>query len=81
MEAYSYLIIIPLIVSITQVIKTAGVPKKFAPLISLVIGMVLCIFYESNVDIKQRVLDGIIAGLIASGSFSAFKSVAKSNKK
>ncbi|MEJ8554297.1 holin [Tepidibacter sp. Z1-5] len=77
MEGYSSPIIISLIVGITQVIKTAGVPKKFAPLVSLVVGIVLCIFYESNTDIKKSILDGIIAGLTASGLFSGYKSVSK----
>ncbi len=80
MEGYLNPIIISLIVGITQVIKTAGVPKKFSPLVSLVTGIVLCIFYESDVGIKKSILNGIIAGLTASGLFSGCKSVAKSDK-
>ncbi|WP_099187372.1 holin [Tepidibacter mesophilus] len=81
MDGYLNPIIISLIVGITQVIKTAGLPKKFAPLVSLGIGIVLCIVYETNVDIKKSILDGIIAGLTASGLFSGYKSVSKCNKK
>lgn len=81
MEGYLNPIIISMIVGITQVIKTAGVPKRFAPLVSLVVGIVLCIVYESNVDIKKSIVDGIIAGLTASGLFSGYKRVTKCDKK
>ncbi|WFD11563.1 hypothetical protein [Tepidibacter hydrothermalis] len=81
MDGYSNPIILSLIVGITQVIKTAGVPKRFAPLVSLVTGIVLCVFYESSVGMKKSILDGIIAGLTASGLFSGYKSVSKCDKK
>lgn len=81
MDGYSNPIIISLIVGITQVIKTAGVPKKFAPIVSLIIGIVLCVLYESNVDMKKSIVDGIIAGLTASGLVSGYKSVTECDKK
>jgi hypothetical protein len=80
-EGYLNPIIISMIVGITQVIKTAGVPKRFAPLVSLVVGIVLCVLYESNVDTKQSIVDGVIAGLTASGLFSGYKGVTKCDKK
>ncbi|SHG89095.1 holin [Tepidibacter thalassicus] len=73
-------IMISLIIGITQAIKIAGLPKKFAPIVSLVLGIIMCVFFESKGDIKQSVLDGIILGLTASGLFSGYKSMTKNSK-
>ncbi len=77
MEMYSSSLIISIIIGVTQVAKTAGLPKKFAPLFSLLIGIILCLFLEPNKDIKQGILNGVISGLTASGLFSGYKSMTK----
>ncbi|SHJ76066.1 hypothetical protein [Tepidibacter formicigenes] len=81
MEIYSNPIIISLIIGIIQAIKIAGMPKKFAPLVSLALGISMCVFFEPKGDIKQSILNGIISGLTASGLFSGYHSMTKNSKK
>ncbi len=59
-------------IGITQVLKVAGLPGKFAPLTSLFIGVIAsCVFSGSFTWIA--VGTGIVGGLTASGLWSGTK--------
>lgn len=73
----------PLIMAIIQVVKSAGFPKRYAPLlalaIDLVLGLVACLAStHPALDplIKTATL-GIMAGLAASGAYDAIHETTK----
>ncbi|OPJ55590.1 hypothetical protein [Alkalithermobacter paradoxus] len=77
MEYYANPIIISIIIGLTQAAKTAGFPSRYAPLLALFLGIGISIFYDTSIDVKERVLKGVIAGLTSSGLFSGCKSIVK----
>jgi hypothetical protein len=73
--------ILPIIVAIVAAIVKAGLPKKWAPAVSVVIGIAAGIFYIAPHDPKQGVMIGIALGLAAVGLHSGTKNVVESTKK
>ncbi|TXG77201.1 hypothetical protein E6Q11_03210 [Candidatus Dojkabacteria bacterium] len=63
----TFTLIVALVIGITEVIKRLGTPKKFLPVIALVIGVVIS--YLTGFDW----VSGIVAGLSASGIWSGLK--------
>lgn len=72
MEVYD-VILIPLIVGITELCKRAGLPSKFAALLSLILGVVVGVIYIAPGDILKGILLGASIGLGASGLYSGTK--------
>ncbi|NLM43046.1 MAG: hypothetical protein GX201_03360 [Clostridiales bacterium] len=70
---FSEAIIIPVIIAIIEILKGLGLPKKFAPLVSLVLGMLSGIFYLDHPELKVRIFQGLIYGLSAAGLYSGAK--------
>jgi L-cystine uptake protein TcyP (sodium:dicarboxylate symporter family) len=66
-------IVVPIIISIVELAKGLGVPKKFSALIAVVTGVIIGIFYLHPLDIKLGILEGTILGLSASGLYSGTK--------
>ena len=64
--------IVPVILGLVQVVKSVGLPSKFAPLASLVIGVGLVAL--TGASWQADIVQGIIAGLAASGLWSGSKS-------
>lgn len=80
------MIFIPIITAIVNIFKSLGLKPKFAPVLSLVIGVIVAIFFSNEVEIKLRVLKGIFLGLSSSGVYTHGKGVievldSKSSKK
>jgi mannose/fructose/N-acetylgalactosamine-specific phosphotransferase system component IIC len=67
------LALIPLLVAVIAMLTTLGLPKRFAPVISVVLGVVVGIIYLAPGDIKQGVLIGIALGLSSVGLYSGTK--------
>lgn len=67
-------IYIPLIVAVIEALKQAGAPKRYLPLISLVIGIAV-VTVSDGLLTTNSVLQGAILGLSASGLYSGAKSV------
>ena len=64
--------IIPVILGIVEVVKQVGLPSKFAPLVSVMVGVGLVALTG---EIWQSIVaQGLIAGLAASGLWSGAKS-------
>ena len=74
---YEGIALIPVVTILVNIIKRIGVPSKFHPLISLVIGIAFGIIFIGNGDIKKGILSGIIIGISASGLYSNGHEVAK----
>lgn len=72
-------VILPLIVGIVEIFKIAGVSKKYLPLISLVLGIVIGVVYVTDFDWKQGILIGAMLGLSASGLYSSSKNTFENN--
>ena len=72
MEVYD-VVLIPLIVGITELCKRAGLPSKFAALLSLILGVVVGVIYVAPGDILKGILLGASIGLGASGLYSGTK--------
>ena len=67
-----FLILVPVVLGITQVVKVAGMKSRFAPLVSLVLGVAGAMLLVGGID-KASALQGIIAGLSACGLWSGVK--------
>lgn len=69
-------ILIPVTIGLVQVFKTIGIPSRFAPLVSIILGIALyCI---DGFNVKTDLLAGIIVGLSASGLYSGVKTTVQS---
>ena len=69
----SYMVLIPLVIGVVQVIKIAGLSKRYVPLASVILGAVGAIFL-GGFD-STSLVQGVIAGLSASGLWSGGKAV------
>lgn len=72
MEAYD-VALIPLITALVTVFTRLGFPKKLAPIVSLVFGVLVGMLYVYPDDIKGGILVGIMLGLSAVGLYSGTK--------
>lgn len=59
--------LVPLIVGIALVINKLGLPKRWVPLLDLILGLLLGVAYLSDGDIKKGILIGLWLGLAATG--------------
>ena len=66
-------LVVPIIVSLTQLAKELGLPKKFCALADVVIGVIIGVFFIEPQCIKTGVFKGIVYGLSASGLYSGTK--------
>ncbi len=75
-----FIVLVPIVVGVVQVLKVSGFPSRWAPLASLglgVVGATLLIGGAFRADILQ----GLAVGLSASGLFSGVKALATSPEK
>lgn len=72
-DMFSEAIIIPVIIAVTEVLKGLGLPRKFAALVSLVLGVVAGVFYLDHPELKIRIFQGLLYGLSAAGLYSGAK--------
>ena len=74
---YKGIAIIPIITMLVDVLKKAGLPTKFAPLTSLILGVIFGIVFQNDGGIKNGIITGLIIGMSASGLYSGGKEVSK----
>ena len=67
--------LIALIVGLVEILKTAGLPKRWLPSASVLFGLAGGIFYVSPGDLKSGIIIGLILGLSASGLYSGSKNI------
>lgn len=74
MEFQAYdVALVPLIVAVVGVVRAAGVPPRWLPLIAVVLGLVAGFVYIAPDEPKKAVLSGILMGLSAIGAWSGIK--------
>lgn len=66
-------IIVAVIIAFNEFLKKAGVPAKFIPIVSLVLGLVAGFFFVPGATIQETVFNGAIVGLSANGLFDLTK--------
>lgn len=71
----SSLVVVPIIIAVVQAIKLTGwVQDKFAPIVSIGIGVVIGFIANHNTaDLSNTILSGVMYGLMASGLYSGVK--------
>jgi len=67
--------LVPLIVGVVEVAKQVGLPVRFAPLLSLLLGLGAGFFLHGS-SLALSVVTGLMIGLSASGLYSATKTIA-----
>lgn len=80
MGEYAGVAFIPIIVGIVEVLKRLGLKDRYAPIASLILGLILAIIYAAEGDFKKGLLQGIYFGLAASGLYSGVKNVTEEIK-
>lgn len=68
--------LIPATMGLVEVAKSAGLPSKYAPIVSLVIGIALGVATSLD-NIGKGIIVGIAIGLSASGLYSGTKTLTK----
>ncbi|KUO73607.1 MAG: hypothetical protein APF77_15420 [Clostridia bacterium BRH_c25] len=66
-------VLIPIIMSIVEMVKGLGLPRKFSALVAVVVGVLLGIFFVEPHCLRVGILKGIVYGLTASGLYSGTK--------
>jgi len=69
---------IAMIIALAEVIKRAGFPKKYIPIVDVILGILSGIFVTGIIlgyGIDKGVIIGIALGLSACGTFSGIKNV------
>jgi len=74
MEIVSSVSILAAIIGVVQVLKMSGLPSRFAPLASLLLGVSFSIYFLHDSS-YITVFAGVVAGLTSSGLWSSSKSL------
>jgi hydrogenase-4 membrane subunit HyfE len=69
--------LVPLVLALVAVAKKTGLASRYAPLLSVVLGVLAVLTLESFVFSGLTILIGIGTGLAASGLFSGTKATVK----
>lgn len=69
----SFAALVPIVVGLVQVVKVAGFPSRFAGILAIALGVLGAALIGGSMT--EVLLQGIVAGLSASGLYSASRSV------
>ena len=64
------LALIPILVGVNQVLKTLGIPKRFVPITSILLGVGISFIVPGVATMFVAVVGGAVIGLSAVGLFS-----------
>lgn len=70
-------VIMALLVGIGSLLTNVGFPKKFMPIINLVLGLVAGITLMADYSIQEQIVNGLALGLGASGLYDLSKPITK----
>ncbi len=79
MEVYE-VPIVPLIIGLVELLKSLGLPNKFSALASVLLGVLIGVFFLYPTNIPEGVITGLSLGLAASGLYSATKNTVEGVK-
>jgi hypothetical protein len=68
----SFLVLVPIVLGLVQVAKSAGLSSKWAPILSLALGIIGAGVIGWGIS-SEIIIQGIIAGLSAAGLWSGTK--------
>lgn len=68
--------IVAVIIGLGEVVKQVGVPVKYLPVVSLILGVVGGIFFTDG-EMAEKALTGVMLGLSASGLYDQSKLITK----
>lgn len=68
--------LIPVVLALVQVAKKLGIPSKWAPVVSIVLGFITVYLTNGH---NSEILAGLLVGLSASGIWSGSKSMIASS--
>lgn len=79
----SFAVLLAITIGIVEAVKRLGVPEKFAPVVSVVVGLALSALSYFLADTKAllAIVGGLVIGLSAVGLYSGVKNVAQGFKK
>lgn len=79
----SSLVAVPIIIAIVQAIKLTGwLQDKFAPIVSIGVGIIIGFITNHNTDdLSSTLLSGVMYGLMASGLYSGVKTTMEARAK
>lgn len=66
-------VVIPIIMSIVEMVKGLGLPNKFSAVVAVIVGALIGVFFVEPQSIKTGLFKGIVYGLTASGLYSGTK--------
>lgn len=66
-------VVIPIIMSIVEMVKGLGLPSKFSAVIAVFVGAIIGVFFVEPQNLKIGIFKGIVYGLTASGLYSGTK--------
>lgn len=66
---------VPIVLGLVQLIKITGLPTRFLPTVSVLVGIALVALIP-ELSWQTTIVQGIIAGLVASGLWSGSKATA-----
>ncbi|WP_199620656.1 hypothetical protein [Paenibacillus alkalitolerans] len=79
MEFQAYdIALVPIIVGLVGVARTAGLPARWLPLLAVVLGLVSGFVYIAPDEPQKAVLSGVVMGLSAIGAWSGTKNTIQS---
>lgn len=66
-------VIIPIIMSVVELVKGLGMPRKFSAVVAVITGALLGVFIVEPQSIRAGLFKGVVYGLTASGLYSGAK--------
>lgn len=72
-----FTIAVPIVLALVEVAKRSGLNSRWAPALSVALGLVLLGIWGNEVDVLGNLLEGLVAGLSASGVYSGVKATIK----
>jgi hypothetical protein len=75
---FEFTILTAVVAGIVSGFKKAGLSSRYAPLLSIVIGLALSYLANSEVlTLSELIMTGLVIGLTASGAYSGVKATVK----
>ncbi|MBI5414897.1 hypothetical protein HZA38_05295 [Candidatus Peregrinibacteria bacterium] len=67
---------------LTEILKSFGVPHKWAPVFAIAIAVAFSLFsaYRGGTDMVDAILSGLIIGLTTTGLYKAGKEISKARR-
>ena len=70
-----FIVLVPIVLGVVQVLKVSGLPSRWSPLLSLLLGVVGATLLIGG-ELRADILQGLAVGLSASGLWSGVKALA-----